>query len=90
MDLEQQLASIGLGRMAQLLSAELTITTKRSRFAVFKPKTCLWVQDGKLCLGHPCATVLLRFAPEEVLHVGSGVSVTPQHPLFQWVVEDSS
>lgn len=83
-----QLASIGLGRLARFLDCECTLVTKRGRYAIFKPRSCLYVQNGQLCVGHPCGTPL-RFSRSEILLISSGVPILPYRPdeLFQRIVD---
>lgn len=86
MSLEEQLENTAFQYLTRFLDAELTLTTKRGRFAVFRPRGCLHVQGKWLALGHPCGDPLL-FRPEEILHVSGGVSVEPfnGYQLFQGI-----
>lgn len=90
MTLEEQLRAFGLPYLAQLLGAELTILTKRGTYAVFWPRQCLRVENGRLVLAHPCEKGL-SFLREEIIALHSGVSILPYpgpgHRLYQRVVE---
>jgi hypothetical protein len=86
MNLEQQLADGGFKALIRFLDAELTLHTSKGTFALFSPRSCLHVENGKLILGHPCE-LGLAFERADILHVSSGVSVSPYpnlgHRLFQ-------
>ena len=88
MTLEEQLAA-DFPRLARMLDCELTIYTKhRGTYAVFFPRACLGVENGKLWLGHP-AGAKLYFERAEIAGFMSGVSILPAYPgvAYQRVVE---
>jgi len=88
MNLEQQLAEAGFKALLPFLAAELTLHTSKGVYAVFRPRSCLRVENGKLILGHPCSPGW-AFERSELIAVSGGVSVSPYpgpgHRLFQKV-----
>ena len=91
MNLAEQLAQAGLKALIPFLGAELTLHTTKGTFALFRPRECLHVENGKLVLGHPCETGM-SFERAEIIAVRGGVSVSPYpgpgHRLYQRLVED--